>query len=318
MPGRRGGARAVQPERTRTGAAPADDRIDSNMVLLLGIECGGTHTTVELRLADSGSDVSGAPILSFQLGPGNFRLTSAKGFAALFTEAFNGIDDEHAPAAIGLAVAGARHASQHAELEEMLRAALASLDGWCSACAATIPVRVSHDLESAALASGPLAGTAVRLVCIAGTGSCCYGRRGAALGGNEVRGGGWGHLLGDEGSGFMLGSGLLRLLTHQADRCRHTSTPPTALMSRVLEAVGLGAGTWDDMIGWVADASKDAVAALAEICLDAASEPGADVDCLALVRSETEKLSQTAAETLAALRNNSPVSSEEVRPQSRA
>ena len=52
----------------------------------------------------------------------------------------------------------------------------------------------------------------------------------------------------------------------------------------------------------MAGASKDQVAALAEICLDAAAEPGADADCAALVRSQAGKLSQTAAETVASLR----------------
>ena len=126
--------------------------------------------------------------------------------------------------------------------------------------AATIPVRASHDLESACLASGPLAAAGgARLVCIAGIGSCCYGRTSVSnphpiltqsppnphiilsQAGVEVRGGGWGHLLGDEGSGFMLGSGLLRLLTIHADRQRRSAgLGPTPLMAKVLTAVGLG------------------------------------------------------------------------------
>ena len=263
---------------------------------LLGIECGGTHTTVALSTSPGATE----PAVTFQLGPANFRLTSADEYATLLAEAFARLADP--PAAIGLAVAGARHASQHAELEAMVRSALAQMGdgaGW----GATIPVRASHDLESACLASGPLAAAgAARLVCIAGTGSCCYGRTSA---GAEVRGGGWGHLLGDEGSGFMLGSGLLRLLTIHADRQRRSSagSGPTPLMAKVLAAVGLGdsSGGWDDMIDWVASAGKDQVAALAEICLAAAADPGADADCAALVVSEAEKLSATAAETLAAL-----------------
>ena len=57
-----------------------------------------------------------------------------------------------------------------------------------------------------------------------------------------MRGGGWGHLLGDEGSGFMLGSGLLRLLTIHADRQRRSAAGSgiTPLMAKVLTAVGLG------------------------------------------------------------------------------
>jgi N-acetylmuramic acid 6-phosphate etherase len=290
--------------RAALAVSPRARRDRSGMMApLLGIECGGTHTTVSLSIDP--------PEAALVLGPGNFRLTSPAEFATLFTAALGSVAG--APAAIGLAVAGARHAQQHDELEAMLRSAMAAMaGGWQAESAATLPIRVSHDLESALLASGPLPASGTRMVCIAGTGSVCCGRQGVALGGSEVRGGGWGHLLGDEGSGFMLGSGLLRLLTVEADRCRRSSRPPTALMAKVLTAAGLR-DSWDDMIGWVADASKDQVAALAELCLEAASEPGADAACLALVQSEAEKLSQTAAETLEALRvEGQEVTSEEV------
>mgnify|MGYP002883843173 CR=1 FL=1 len=211
--------------------------------MLVGIECGGTHTTV----ATTASAATPTPT-HFQLGPANFRLTTPDGFAALFTEAFSRI--EEAPAAIGLAVAGARHPEQHQALEAMLRAALGGMGGWQEALSATVPVRASHDLDSALLATGPLDASTPRLVCIAGTGSACYGRRGSS--GKEVRGGGWGHLLGDEGSVFMLGSGLLRLLTVRADRARRSGADACPLAKRVLKAAGLGddpAG-WDGMIGW--------------------------------------------------------------------
>ena len=58
--------------------------------------------------------------------------------------------------------------------------------------------------------------------------------------------------MGDEGSGFMLGSGLLRLLTVRADRARRSGADACPLAKRVLKAAGLGddpAG-WDGMIGW--------------------------------------------------------------------
>jgi predicted NBD/HSP70 family sugar kinase len=71
---------------------------------LLGIECGGTHTTV--ALSDSSSPTE--PTATFQLGPGNFRLTTADGYAALFVEAFAKLEVDAPPAAIGLAVAGVR------------------------------------------------------------------------------------------------------------------------------------------------------------------------------------------------------------------
>ena len=96
-----------------------------------------------------------------------------------------------------------------------------------------------------------------------------------------------------------MGSGLLRLLTIQADRQRRSAPGPTPLMMQVMTAVGLGDSRdgWDSMIGWVTAAGKDQVAALAGICLNAS-----DPDCEALVMSEAAKLSATAADTLNELR----------------
>jgi len=62
------------------------------------------------------------------------------------------------------------------------------------------------------LAAGTPAGWGVALIC--GTGSFCYGR---APDGRTSRAGGWGHLIGDEGSGYALGVQALRLATQTAD-----------------------------------------------------------------------------------------------------
>ena len=79
---------------------------------LVGIECGDTRTTVAASAAADSTD----PAVSFELGPANFRLTSSDQYGALFTEAFSRLGAQQPPAAVGLAVAGARHAAQHAEL----------------------------------------------------------------------------------------------------------------------------------------------------------------------------------------------------------
>ncbi|MDP9312075.1 MAG: BadF/BadG/BcrA/BcrD type ATPase [Chloroflexota bacterium] len=62
------------------------------------------------------------------------------------------------------------------------------------------------------LAGGTPAGSGIALIC--GTGSIAYGR---APDGRTARAGGWGHLLGDEGSGYDIGVQALRLAARTAD-----------------------------------------------------------------------------------------------------
>lgn len=69
------------------------------------------------------------------------------------------------------------------------------------------------------------------IVVIVGTGSVVFGR---AREGRLLRTGGWGYLLGDEGSGFALGQSGLRAVAHALD-----GGPDTALRSRVADRFGL-------------------------------------------------------------------------------
>ena len=159
---------------------------------------------------------------------------------------------------------------------------------------------------------------------IAGTGSVCYGRRTAD--GREVRGGGWGGKLGDEGSGFAIGSAVLKLGTARVDAARQQaataaaggdgcaagSSPP--LVAKLLAAAGLPdpsdgpvpASGWDRMIDWAATAPVPQVAGLAPVCLEMAKHGEgdggrADGGCLAIVQVEAAALAKTAAGTLRAL-----------------
>jgi N-acetylglucosamine kinase-like BadF-type ATPase len=75
----------------------------------------------------------------------------------------------------------------------------------------TTRFRVFNDSELI-LAAGTPDGWGVAL--ISGTGSVCLGR---TRDGRSVRVGGWGHLLGDEGSGFRIAQDALRYATHTAD-----------------------------------------------------------------------------------------------------
>jgi len=69
----------------------------------------------------------------------------------------------------------------------------------------------------------------VGLGLIAGTGSIAVGRR--SQDGKKARAGGWGHLLGDEGSGYEIGRAALQAATQAADK----RGPATLLLPKILE-----------------------------------------------------------------------------------
>ncbi len=87
---------------------------------------------------------------------------------------------------------------------------------------------VVNDVVGAwATATGATPGVAV----ISGTGSNVFGVGGVGADARAWRAGGWGHLLGDEGSGYWLGVQSIKA----ALRDREASGPPTALSDAVCE-----------------------------------------------------------------------------------
>lgn len=70
------------------------------------------------------------------------------------------------------------------------------------------------------------------VVIIAGTGSISYGRNAH---GEAARAGGWGYVLGDEGSGYWIGRHALRAVVREADR----RGPRTSLTPRALAHFGV-------------------------------------------------------------------------------
>src|SRR5712691_4992190 len=76
------------------------------------------------------------------------------------------------------------------------------------------------------------AGDAPGVVVIAGTGSIAYGRNAT---GRAARAGGWGHILGDEGSGFWIGRRALAAVMRQSDG----RGPTTRLTELILTRMGL-------------------------------------------------------------------------------
>jgi glucosamine kinase len=121
-------------------------------------------------------------------------------------------------------------------------------------------VGVGMDVEGAHQdAFGQGAGVLV----VVGTGSMAWGRDPE---GGEIRVGGWGGLLGDEGGGYWMGLQGLRAVARAADGRDEV----TLLSDTLLSALDLQAA--QDLISWSAKAGKGEVAALAPLVLDTAAQ----------------------------------------------
>jgi N-acetylglucosamine kinase-like BadF-type ATPase len=96
-----------------------------------------------------------------------------------------------------------------------------------------------------AWAGGSLGRDSVHAVC--GTGSIMYGKHK----GKEVRVGGWGPLIGDEGSGFFIGIETLREVTKQLDR----RSPKTFLTELIFKEMKFESKY--DLLEWIKNLGKN-------------------------------------------------------------
>jgi N-acetylglucosamine kinase-like BadF-type ATPase len=121
-------------------------------------------------------------------------------------------------------------------------------------------VRLTNDAELALTGLNQTVGVAV----IAGTGSISLGRDAM---GTTARSGGWGHIIGDEGSGYELG----RLALKAAARASDGRGPQTALLPAIMAAWQLSRP--DAMISRVyPDGDKGEIARLSALVFAAARE----------------------------------------------
>ena len=124
--------------------------------------------------------------------------------------------------------------------------------------AVAVRLRVVTDVEAAfhdAFGDGP------GILLISGTGSIALARSGD---GRWVRAGGWGALLGDEGSGYSIGLAALRA----AARAHDGRGQATALLDAVLAHTGVP--ELSGLIAWADKARKADIAALARVVAEAA------------------------------------------------
>ncbi|MFN8373620.1 MAG: BadF/BadG/BcrA/BcrD ATPase family protein [Anaerolineae bacterium] len=104
---------------------------------------------------------------------------------------------------------------------------------------------------------------------LAGTGSVAFG---VNVKGDSVQVGGWGYLLGDEGSGYWMGMEALKALTRSFDKCpRDDMEAASILPQRLMKTLKLSKA--DEIISWVYGQPRTAeVARLAELVLSEAED----------------------------------------------
>lgn len=178
-------------------------------MFVIGIDAGGTKTVCLL------ADQEGVVRASAR-GPGaNLQLLGELEVEKVLYELMDGVltGQDGPPAAICLGIAGADRPEDFATIRGIMRR-----------IGQKAPVLVVNDALVALVAG---AGEGPGIVIIAGTGSICYGRNDR---GQAARAGGWGAVLGDEGSGWWIGRRALAAVMHQADG----RGPATSLTPRVL------------------------------------------------------------------------------------
>lgn len=239
------------------------------MQLLLGVDGGGSYTRAAI------ADATGAVLGKGQAGSSNHQ---SVGFvaathalqAAIGAARMNAGIDSPTPfdaACFGLAGAG--------RPDDQMR-----FTAWAAEYGIATNVRCVSDAEII-LAAGTPEQWGVAL--ISGTGSLCWAR---SPDGTSVRVGGWGYLLGDEGSGYDLAVRALRLATQTADG----RAAAHSLLGAVLEYWGLEQAT--QLIGYVyrAELKRAAIAEVSKLVLKLA-EAG-DTHAVALIEQSAGELAQ--------------------------
>lgn len=250
-----------------------------------GIDAGATHTKLWLlRQEGNRFEFAGRGTA----GPGNMQDVGPDGLvrevqAALVQAA--GEAGLAEPPALDALVIGAAGIGRPSDAERALEAFGKAFPGAKLA---------AHNDAIVALAGGTLGDPGA--VVIAGTGSTAW----AYLpGGGWVRTGGWGYLLGDEGSGFAIGLEALRRVTRASDG----REAPTSLTQAVLKAYDIQ-DVWDLIpLMYGGPVPKQRIAGLAPVVLREA-EAG-DRVAVAVVRQAVDDV----ALLVAALRQNAELPS---------
>lgn len=212
---------------------------------VIGIDAGGTKTMGLL------ADESGAVVAQIRAGGANLKAHGELAVEKVLYQVIDGLSASGTIAALCLGIAGV----DRAEDKEILLGVLRRL-GQKQA------VQVVNDAFVALVAGAP---DGVGIVVIAGTGSIAYG---VDPQGKTARSGGWGYLLGDEGSAYWLGHAAVR----QGIRAVDGRGPSTTLFERICRRLQVEEPA--GLVEWFYGQSntRERVAELASVVEEAATD----------------------------------------------
>jgi N-acetylglucosamine kinase-like BadF-type ATPase len=214
---------------------------------VLGLDAGGTKTVCLL------ADERGAVVSEARRGGANLQaageLEVEKVLHEVMEEALG--DRQIVPAAICLGIAGVDRQGDSAVVRGIMKRI-----GYKAR------VLIVNDALVALEAGAP---GQPGVVVISGTGSISYGRNAA---GEAARSGGWGYVLGDEGSGYWIGRAALRAVLRESDR----RGPRTMLSGLLLRHFGVAQAQELIQEVYNANLKPSAIGALAKSVQSAFSE----------------------------------------------
>ncbi len=272
--------------------------LGARQALVIGVDAGGTKTAAwlgQLRQRDANASATASlesvvtVLGAGTAGPGNPRRV---GFAAAtqcmstaIAEAYRAAGLEQSPAAaIYMGVAGAGRVEEQQQLQR-----------WCLASGLALQARVAGDarpLLAATYAERPVdaLGDLQGLALICGTGSMAWGCCGSVADGNwrEARAGGWGYLLGDEGSAYWIAMRGLQMVCRAHDE----QTGKTKLLAAVLGQLKLQQTS--DLVEWLyrGEVERSAIAQLAPLVTGLAEAVEPDWVALQIVDQAAQELAR--------------------------
>lgn len=229
------------------------------MDFIAGIDGGGTKTRICCR------DLHGSEIASKAFGPFNMNSIGPEKFRRLMQEICEYLNSVGNCRAVCLGSAGV----SNTQMVQIVSSAMeqAGITNWKLVGDQVIALHGALDGKEG-------------ISLIAGTGSICFGR---GVDGTQARSGGWGHLIGDEGSGYALGRDAVQAVALAWDGCG----PETVLTGLLAERFQLD--TQPKIISYVYGADKSRLAALSRLVEEAAAK--GDAVANEIIRSNAKKLS---------------------------
>ncbi|MBI4862635.1 MAG: hypothetical protein HY815_20605 [Candidatus Riflebacteria bacterium] len=264
----------------------------NDMSTILAVEGGGTKTTAWLvveapAMPDGDGEQTDTPVArvlaTAAAGPSNYHTVGTDGLETVLASLIQGTLDEARVARVDVGCLALGLAGVQTPADRVVVRAAVSKLRWSG------PVALGSDAQAALLgATRGRGGT----ILIAGTGSIAYGM---APDGREARCGGWGHEIGDEGSGYSLGRRLLGVVARMIDG-RERKGP---LLERL--TVHLGLRDEQELTAWIRGnvGRPDRVASLAQLVLTAAGEGSREAsELLAEAAGELVRMARTVAKSL--------------------